>query len=81
VWCYWSFPMERYCGILRPAIWSCRFPYSSLDCFITENAQLTQIKAVYNLSQELSLQPPCGAVAGMYVDPLCTLFSLRASRR
>ena len=76
VWCYWAFPMERYCGILRPAIRSRRFPYASLDRFITESAQLTQIKAVYNLSQELSLQPPHGAVAGTYADPLCTLFIL-----
>jgi hypothetical protein len=80
VWCYWAFPMERYCGILKPAVRSRRFPYASLDRFITENAQLTQIKVVYNLSQELSLQPSRGAVAGMYADPLCTCYlSLRAS--
>ena len=58
VWCYWAFPMERYCNRLKPAIRSRRFPYASLDRFVLEDAQLTQIKAIYNLSEELALRPP-----------------------
>lgn len=73
VWCYWAFPMERYCGALQPAIQSRRFPYASLDRHIVEDAQLTQIKTVYNVTQELSLRPARGAVPGSYSTPLCKL--------
>lgn len=48
--------MERYCNRLKPAIRSRRFPYAALDRYILEDAQLTQIKAIYDLSTELSLQ-------------------------
>jgi hypothetical protein len=57
VWCYWAFPMERYCNRLKPAIRSRRFPYAALDRYVLEDAQLTQIKAFYDLSDELALQP------------------------
>ena len=57
VWCYWAFPMERHCGHLKPAIRSRRFPYASLDRHVLEDAQLTHIKAFYNLADELSLCP------------------------
>lgn len=71
VWCYWAFPMERYCGALQPAIRSRRFPYASLDRHVTEDAQLTQIKIIYNMSEELALRPPRVDVRGAYKDPLC----------
>ena len=73
VWCYWAFPMEQYCSALQPAIWSCCFPYASLDRHVVEDAQLTQIKMIYNVTQELSLQLACRAVAGSYNTPLCML--------
>ncbi|KAL0565341.1 hypothetical protein V5O48_016681, partial [Marasmius crinis-equi] len=60
VWCYWAFPMERYCGHLQPAIRSRRFPYRSLDHYVFEEAQLSQIKLVYGLRQELSLRESRG---------------------
>jgi hypothetical protein len=71
VWCYWAFPMERHCGALQPAIRSRRFPYASLDRYAVEDAQLTQIKVVYNVAEELSLRPPRKVVAGSYSTPLC----------
>jgi hypothetical protein len=71
IWCYWAFPMERYCGALQPAIRSRRFPYASLDRYATEIAQLTQIKAIYNISEELALRPPRTDVRGAYKDPSC----------
>jgi len=74
-WCYWAFPMERYCGTLNPAIRSRRFPYASLDRFVTEYAQLTQIKVAYNLLQELSLKPLHGSLPGIFSDPRCKSFS------
>ena len=63
--------MERFCGFLKPSIRNRRYPYASLDRFVTEISQLTQIQATYNLAQELSLRPQRRAVAGMYADPLC----------
>lgn len=71
VWCYWAFPMERYCGRLKPAIRSRRCPYSSLNRYVLEDAQLTQIKAFYNLAEELSLRPPrdlSKVLKGTFVD-------------
>ena len=57
VWCYWAFPMECHCGRLKIAIRSRRFPYTSLDRYVLEDAQLTQIKIFYDLVTELSLSP------------------------
>ena len=76
VWCYWAFPMERYCGKLQPALRSHRFPYAALDRYVVEDAQLTQIKAVFNVRDELSLRSPRGSVPGMYAHPSCTHLSL-----
>ncbi|KAG2017882.1 hypothetical protein CC2G_007348 [Coprinopsis cinerea AmutBmut pab1-1] len=64
VWCYWAFPMERYCGKLQPAIRSRRFPYASLDRFAVEDAQLTQIKMVHGVAEELSLEPETNPQSG-----------------
>ncbi|TDL18506.1 hypothetical protein BD410DRAFT_816196 [Rickenella mellea] len=58
VWTAWAFVMERYCGSLRPAIRSRRFPFASMDTHVEEKAQLSQIKLIYNLTAELSLSPP-----------------------
>ncbi|KAF7374216.1 hypothetical protein MSAN_00303900 [Mycena sanguinolenta] len=58
VWCYWAFPMERFCGSIQPGIRSRRFPWASMDRYVFELAQLTQIKTVYNLGAELSLRDP-----------------------
>ncbi|KAI0062793.1 hypothetical protein BV25DRAFT_1803535 [Artomyces pyxidatus] len=49
VWAYWAFPMERYCGLIRPAIKSRKHPFASLDRFIVECAQLMQIRLIYQL--------------------------------
>lgn len=66
--------MERYCNRLKPAIRSRRFPYASIDRFVLEDAQLTQIKAVYDMANELALQPQQrGLPAGVYEDPNCQL--------
>ncbi|KAJ7110208.1 hypothetical protein C8R43DRAFT_904512 [Mycena crocata] len=69
VWCYWAFPMERYCGSLQPGIRSRRFPWASMDRYVVETAQLTQIKTVYNVFEELSLTEPRGEIPGSFADP------------
>ena len=73
VWCYWAFPTERYCGVLQPAIRNRHFPFASLDRHVLENAQLTQIKTIYNMAEELSLKEPNarGAPRGSFEDPAC----------
>ena len=74
VWCYWAFPMERYCGALQPAIRSRRFPYASIDRYVVEDAQLTQIKVVHNMAEELALRAPQRAIPqGAYACPFCEL--------
>lgn len=57
VWAYWAFPMERYCGLIRPAIKSRRHPDASLERYIVECAQLTQISLLYNLQEIHMLHP------------------------
>ncbi|KAJ7937868.1 hypothetical protein B0H13DRAFT_2302339 [Mycena leptocephala] len=56
-WCYWAYPMERFCGSLLPAIKSRRFPWASIDRRILELAQLFQLKTIYSLSTTLDLRP------------------------
>jgi hypothetical protein len=51
VWCYWAFPMDLYCGSPQPGIRSLRFPWVSIDRYLIETAQLTQIKTIYNIAQ------------------------------
>jgi hypothetical protein len=58
MWAYWAFPMERYCGSLIPAIRSRRFPFPSIDRYVTEVAQLTQIKMYHRLHDALSFRAP-----------------------
>ncbi|KAI5898155.1 uncharacterized protein SCHCODRAFT_02684399 [Schizophyllum commune H4-8] len=73
-WCYWAFPMERYCGALQPAIKSRRFPYASLDRFVVECAQLEQINAIYGTADEMALRAPRNKIPqGAYAPAACTL--------
>ncbi|TFY75790.1 hypothetical protein EWM64_g8222 [Hericium alpestre] len=52
VWAYWAFPMERYCGLIRPAIKSRKHPFASLDRYVVKAAQIIQIQLIYNLSEQ-----------------------------
>lgn len=71
VWCYWAFPMERFCGSIQPGIRSRRHPWASMDRYVFEFAQLTQIKTVYNIGEVLALRDPPTNIAGSFCDPLC----------
>jgi hypothetical protein len=71
MWAYWAFPMERYCGSLVPAIRSRRFPFPSIDRYVTEVAQLTQIKMNHHLHETLALQAPKLDVSGMFASDAC----------
>jgi hypothetical protein len=63
VWCYWAFPMERFCGALGHAHLNPRFPFISLDRRVLEVAQLAQIKYIYNLFDTLDLGKHKNAMA------------------
>ncbi|EJF66331.1 hypothetical protein DICSQDRAFT_78704 [Dichomitus squalens LYAD-421 SS1] len=59
VWTCWAFSMERYCGSLQPAIRSRRYPYSSLNRFLVDQARLAHLKLTYpGLEDVLRLAPP-----------------------
>ena len=53
VWAYWAFPMEKYCSDILHHIQSRRFPYASINKYITSRAQLTHISLLYNLEKDL----------------------------
>ncbi|KAG9079133.1 hypothetical protein FS749_008795 [Ceratobasidium sp. UAMH 11750] len=55
VWCYWAFPMERFCGGLARSPKSPRAPFSSIDRRVLEVAQLSQIRLMYGLGEKLDL--------------------------
>ncbi|KAG8725988.1 hypothetical protein FRC12_023826 [Ceratobasidium sp. 428] len=57
VWCYWAFPMERFCGSLARTSISSRFPYDSFAEHLLEIAQLSQIKIMYGLVETFDLEP------------------------
>jgi hypothetical protein len=71
MWAYWAFPMERYCGSLVPAIRSRRFPFPSIDQYVTEVEQLTQIKMNHRLHEALSLKAPKLEVSGLFSSRAC----------
>lgn len=56
VWCYWAFPMERFCGAIARANKSRRYPYSSINRHVLQLSQLSQIKLLYRLTEELDLE-------------------------
>jgi hypothetical protein len=71
MWAYWAFPMERYCGSLVPAIRSRRFPFPSIDRYVTEVAQLVQIKMNHHLHEILALRAPKLDVPGLFASGAC----------
>ncbi len=66
------FPWSGYCGKLQPSIQSRWFPYHSLDRFVLESAQLTQLQTLYKLHDELALRPPHrGKILGSFQNEFC----------
>jgi hypothetical protein len=55
MWCFWAFVKERFCGSLVPAVKSRKYPFASLAHRLRDIAQLSQIKLLYGLSDELDL--------------------------
>jgi hypothetical protein len=80
VWAYWAFPMERYCSDILRHIRSRRFPYATINKYITSRAQLTQISLLYNLDKDLQLGPrPSSHDQDVHLS-LCESFTRGPSR-
>ena len=73
-WAYWAFPMEHYCGDVIRNIRSRRFPYASINRYVTSHAQLTHISLLYGLDEKLCLQPPASNDRNLILE-LC-MFSM-----
>jgi hypothetical protein len=71
MWAYWAFLMEHHCGSLVPAVRSCHFPFPSIDLYVTEVAQLMQIKMNHCLHNALSLQAPKHDVSSTFATDAC----------
>ena len=72
VWTYWSFVMERYCGLLkRDGVRSLRKPYTSLDNRVRHVAQLNTAKIRYNLVDLLSLTGPANKDGEVFPERMC----------
>jgi len=56
VWAYWAFPMERFCGAIARANKSHHYPYSSINQHVLQASQLSQIKFMYGMAEELDLE-------------------------
>ena len=61
--------MERYCGMLKPAIRSRRFPFATLAHYVLDTARLSQIKLIYSAGEALSLRAPHENASTMF--PSC----------
>lgn len=58
VWCYWSFPMERFCGFLKHGVKSMRHPYASMDQYLLDWVRLWHLGTIYNIKDMLQLKQP-----------------------
>jgi hypothetical protein len=54
----WSFVMERYCGVLVPAVKSRKYPFTALSLRQLHITRLNDIKNRYNLHEALQDLPP-----------------------
>jgi hypothetical protein len=50
-WVYWSFVMERHCGVLLNGVKSRVKPWASLNSFVLDEAYLQCILNTYNLPE------------------------------
>ena len=70
-WTYWAYPMECHCNTLLKSIRNRRHPYASINSFATATAQLNWIWLLYNLDEELCLDPD-KKETDKFIHDLCT---------
>jgi hypothetical protein len=61
VWCYWAYPMERFCSFIRASVKSRRFLYTNIARRIRDTAQLRVIRELYNLHDVVSFGKTCAS--------------------
>ncbi|KAF8751639.1 hypothetical protein RHS01_08282 [Rhizoctonia solani] len=54
VWCYWSYPMERFCSFVGGVVKSRRFPFENISRRMRDTAQLQVIRHLYGLHDKLT---------------------------
>ncbi|KAI0662144.1 hypothetical protein C8Q70DRAFT_879661, partial [Cubamyces menziesii] len=72
-WATWTFFIERFCGSLRTALHSRTKPWSNLDKRITNLAHCAQLRAKYDLEDELAPPVRSGSVTLGPTHPLSYL--------
>ena len=71
--------MERFCGRLQPAIRSRRFPYACIAQYVVDDARLSQIRFMHNMSDEIQLDHPWHGVPGQLCHSSCRfIYSTRS---
>lgn len=74
VWGYWTWVMERFCGLLSRAVTSRKHPYASLNRRIREIQTLHAVRNIYDLHERLPIHTPTrssGDLPPSYHDPNC----------
>ncbi|KAG8681010.1 hypothetical protein FRC11_001700, partial [Ceratobasidium sp. 423] len=49
IWCYWAYPMERFCSFIINSVKSRRYPYANIDERVLNRARLQMILQKYRL--------------------------------
>ncbi|KAF5329111.1 hypothetical protein D9758_017948 [Tetrapyrgos nigripes] len=59
-WTHWSYPTERYCNRIGPAIKSRRYPWACIDGYVTDYAVLSVLIMNYDLKETLRMRGELG---------------------
>lgn len=81
---YWSFVMERFCSSLRPAIRSRKYPYTSIDHYVTDAAKINQVRLAHDLDDYFnrrSANPASLLRRGEFFSPQCKFSQLVVFQR
>lgn len=85
VWAYWTWVMERFCGLLGQAVTSRKHPYASLYRRIRELQTLHAVRNIYDLHDRLpvstSMRAPSSEPPPTYHHPQYPELTLHHPRR
>ncbi|EUC62864.1 transposase family Tnp2 protein [Rhizoctonia solani AG-3 Rhs1AP] len=57
IWCYWTYPMERFCSYIGSSVKSRRYPYANIDQRVLNRARLQIILWRYRLYGQAPFVP------------------------
>ncbi|KAJ7608962.1 hypothetical protein DFH06DRAFT_1017386 [Mycena polygramma] len=72
-WTTWTFFVERYCGVLQSRLRSRSAPWANLNNIILQKAYLEQLRARYDIEEELSLVKRAKGAFNTASDPQAIL--------